>query len=188
MKDKRERVTELLRESDLSDPASAQSLLAYVYDELRDLAAQQMGRERAGHTLQPTALVHEAYLRLVYGDRVDWKSRAHFYGIAARAMRQILVDHARRKQASKRGGGWQRVTLDPEMMGDQDYTCEVLDLHDALNRLAEKDEALGKMVELRFFGGLTLDETADAMGVSRRKVAKDWSAARLWLKRELSND
>jgi len=185
MTDQREQLTHMLKRLDLADPAQSEAILAFVYDELRTLASQQMRHEREGHTLQPTALVHEAYLRLIDGDSVDWNSRAHFFGIAARAMRQILTDHARRKQASKRGGDWQRVTLGPDLLADEESLCEVLELNEALEKLTKKDEMLGRMVELRFFGGLTLDETAEVLGVSRRKVAKDWSAARLWLLREL---
>lgn len=157
-----------------------------VYGELRTLAAGYLRREAAAATLQPTALVHEAYLRLVGGRDIDWRSRAHFFGIAARTMRQILVDHARQRVAAKRGGGGRCVTLHTEMLGADQVSCGVMDLHEALERLSAMDERTGRMVELRFFAGLTLDEAAAAVGVSRRKAAKDWSVARLWLGRELS--
>lgn len=185
MEEKSRRLTRILRELDLGDPGQAEELLAIVYDELRQLARRQFRGERAGHTLQPTALVHEAYLRLAKLPRPRWESRAHFFGTAARAMRQILVDHARRRSAGKRGGGAERVTLDTSVSGKDPLAADVLDLHDALERLASNDPDLAHLVELRFFAGLTLDETADALGISRRKVAKDWSVARLWLQREL---
>lgn len=185
MQESRRLVTQILRQLDLSDPEQAEELLGLVYDELRQLAGRQLRGERAGHTLQPTALVHEAYLRLVDTDGVSWESRAHFFGTAARAMRQILVDYARRRNADKRGGGWERVTLDTGLQEDAGFAPEILDLHGALEELARHDADLARLVELRFFAGLTLDETADVLGVSRRKAAKDWSVARLWLQREL---
>jgi RNA polymerase sigma-70 factor, ECF subfamily len=179
------RLTRILRELDLGDPRQAEEMLGIVYDELRQLARRQFRGERASHTLQPTALVHEAYLRLAKLPDVRWESRAHFFGTAARAMRQILVDHARRRGAGKRGGGAERVTLDTSIPGEDALAADVLDLHDALERLAANDPELGRLVELRFFAGLTLDETAETLNFSRRKVAKDWSVARLWLQREL---
>ena len=185
MEERSRRVTRILRELDLGDPGQAEELLEIVYDELRKLARRQLRGERAGHTLQPTALVHEAYLRLARGREARWESRAHFFGAAARAMRQILVDHARRRRAGKRGGGAERVTLDTSVPGEDGVAADVLDLHEALERLALNDPDLARLVELRFFAGLTLDETAETLGVSRRKVAKDWSVARLWLQREL---
>jgi RNA polymerase sigma-70 factor, ECF subfamily len=185
VEEKGRRVTRILRELDLGDPRQAEELLAVVYDELRQLARRQFRGERAGHTLQPTALVHEAYLRLAKGRDAHWESRAHFFGAAARAMRQILVDYARRRVAGKRGAGAERVTLDTSLPGEDALAADVLDLHDALERLASNDPDLARLVELRFFAGLTLDEAAETLGVSRRKVAKDWSVARLWLQREL---
>jgi RNA polymerase sigma factor (TIGR02999 family) len=184
MADSRRLVTRILQQLDLSDPAQAEALLSAVYGELRDLAARQMRGERAGHTLQPTALVHEAWMRLVDGE-VGFDSRAHFFGTAARAMRQVLVDHARRRDAGKRGGGWERVTLDSGLAEDNHLAADILDLDTTLTRLSAHDAVLARLVELRFFAGLTLDEAADALGVSRRKAAKDWSVARLWLRREL---
>ena len=185
MAETRQRVTQILRLMDLSDPAQAEELLAIVYDELRQLARRQLQGERAGHTLQATALVHEAYLRLVDSRDLRWESRGHFFGTAARAMRQVLVDHARRRNAGKRGGAMKRVTLESSIADEDAVAADVLDLHEALERLTANDTELARLVELRFFAGLTLDETADALGVSRRKVAKDWSVARLWLQREL---
>ena len=180
------RVTEILQRLDLADPAQAEELLSLVYSELRGLAARQLRRERDGHTLQPTALVHEAYLRLAGGSPLEWEGRAHFFRVAARAMRQVLVDSARRRSAGRRGGAWQRVTLSPDVAGDESSDQDVLGLHEALERLGRLDASLERLIELRFFTGLTLEETADVLGVSRRKAAKDWSAARLWLRRELA--
>ncbi len=180
------RITEIMRSNDLSDAAQADELLRLVYAELRRIAARQLRNERVGHTLQPTALVHEAYLRLVRGPEVNWQNRAHFFRIAARAMRQVLVDAARRRSAERRGGGWRRVTLSPGIVSDEAADHDVLALHDALERLGELDSSLEQLIELRFFSGLTLEETADTLGVSRRKAAKDWAAARLWLRKELA--
>jgi RNA polymerase sigma factor (TIGR02999 family) len=179
-------VTRILRSLDLSDRDQAERLLALVYDELKTLAASHLRRERLDHTLCTTALVHEAYVKLADAPDAGFASRGHFFGCAARAMRQILVDHARQHGAQKRGGGWERVTLHGEM-GDADpFVAEILDLHEALEKLSVQHTELAKLVELRFFAGLTLDEAADARGVSRRKAAKDWSVARLWLQRELT--
>ncbi len=185
MEDKRAHVTRMLNSLNALDTGEKDALIALVYDELRQLADLQLRGERAGHTLQPTALVHEAYIRLVGSADIAWESRAHFFGTAARAMRQILVDHARRRNADKRGGGWQRVTLDTGLPDEDSVAADVIDLHAALEKLSDSDAGLARLVELRFFAGLTLEEAADAVGVSRRKAAKDWSVARLWLKREL---
>jgi RNA polymerase sigma factor (TIGR02999 family) len=185
MDDPRQCVTEILRDLDLSDPHQADRLLAIVYAELRTLAGRHLRGERRGHTLQPTALVHEAYLRLVDGEAIGWDSRAHFFGAAARAMRRVLVDHARRRDAVKRGGAWERVTLATDLRADARTATDLLDLHEALERLAALDPERARLVELRFFAGLTLDEAADVLGVSRRKAAKDWAATRLWLLPEL---
>ncbi|MDT8340247.1 MAG: ECF-type sigma factor [Longimicrobiales bacterium] len=185
MVEQRRLVTQLLQGLDLSDPAQADTLLRVVYDELRRLAGAQMRGERADHTLQPTALVHEAYIRLVDDSDLVWESRGHFFRTAARAMRQILVDHARRRNAAKRGGGANRVTLDADAGWEEAVTADILDLHRALERLEARARPLAALVELRFFGGLTVEEAADCLGVSPRKAAKDWAAARLWLQREL---
>lgn len=185
MSDPRERITGILRNLDPANPAQAGELFAAVYDELRELADRQLRHERPGHTLQTTALVHEAYLKLLDSQPLDLQSRAHFFGIVARAMRQVLVDHARRRQALKRGGELQRVTLDTSIADSDAPATDVLDLHTALEKLSVHDDSLAQLVELRFFAGRTLDEAADLLGVSRRKAAKDWSVARLWLRREL---
>lgn len=180
------RVSELLHRLDLNDREQAEELLSLVYGELHRLAAAQLARERPDITLSPTELVHEAYLRLVRGAPISWESRTHFFGIAARAMRQVLVDAARRRRADRRGAGADRVTLPTDVPSDPPDIFDVLDLHQALARLGAEDPSLERLVELRFFGGLTLDEAADAIGVSRRKAANDWAAARLWLRRALS--
>jgi RNA polymerase sigma factor (TIGR02999 family) len=181
------RITQILGEIDLADPEQAEELLALVYDQLRALAAKQMRREKdVAHTLQPTALVHEAYIRLAAGRPIEWEGGSHFFRVAARAMRQVLVDSARRRRAGKRGGAWKRVTLDSGLLagGEQEY--DVLDLHDALERLGTLEPRLEHLIELRFFAGLTVDEAAAVVGVSPRKAAQDWAAARLWLHRELT--
>jgi RNA polymerase sigma factor (TIGR02999 family) len=144
-----------------------------------------MRGERPDHTLQPTALVHEAYCRLIDDSRVGWQDRAHFIGIAARAMRQVLVDHARRRAAAKRGGSWQRLTFNEKLGIAAVSETELLDLDGALRRLADLDERTARVVELRVFGGLTAEETGHVLGVSRSTVQRDWDMARMWLAREL---
>ena len=184
----RSRVTHILQSLNSADAPQQAALVAIVYDELRSIAQRQLRNERPGHTLQPTALVNEAYLRLFDPTANGWESRAHFFGVAARAMRQVLVDHARKRDAAKRGGELQRVTLVTDIAEAGQSETDLLDLHLALEKLAQNDAALARLVELRFFTGLTLDEAADTLGVSRRKAANDWAAARLWLLRELSSD
>jgi RNA polymerase sigma factor (TIGR02999 family) len=190
MPEPRETVTRLLvrlRDADEAARAEAfQQVLEILYPELRRMAGRVMRRERPGHTLQPTALVHEAFLALVDGTAIDWEGRAHFMGVAARVMRRILVDHARRHAARKRGGGLRQVTLDESAgPGLCDRSLDVLDLHDALERLASLDPRGARVVELKVFGGLTADEAAAALRVSKRTVDSDWSVARMWLAREL---
>jgi RNA polymerase sigma factor (TIGR02999 family) len=170
------------------DEAAAERLLPLVYSELRALAGAAMKRERPGHTLQPTAVVHEAFLRLVGSDQAAWKDRSHFIGIATRVMRQLLIDHARKRGTERRGGDLQRVSLvDVEQVSDgQDESVDLLALHQALDELAQLDPRQAQIVELRYFGGLTGDETAELLGVSRRTVNGDWLMARAWLHRRLS--
>jgi len=160
-------------------------LYALVYDELRRMASGFMRRERPGHTLPPTAVVHEAYLQLAGTEDLRWESRAHFFGVAARAMRQILVQHARRRASDKRGGGWQRITFDEEVVGPAESGLDVLALHDALEKLAGLDERTARVVELRTFGGLTVAEIADVLRVSKRTVDGDWRFAKRWLRQQL---
>ena len=164
---------------------TADDLTALVYDELRRLAAAYLRRERPGQTLQPTALVHEAYLRLLK-DRPDrWQNRAHFCAIAAHSMRQILIERARARDAQKRGGGGAKVTLDEGMMAGAPRPIDFLALDDALERLAALDAEQARIVELRFFGGLSVEETAEALGSSPATIKRRWTLARAWLAREL---
>lgn len=176
------RVTRLLRAAREGDRAALDRLLPVVYDELRGLAAYQLRRERSGHTLHATALVHEAYMKLAGGGSVPARDRAHFLSIAARAMRQVLVDYARRRQAEKRGGGWHRTTLGEGDQAVEFRPAELLALDRALETLEERQR---RVVELRFFGGLEETEIAEALDVSARTVRRDWVKARAWLYREL---
>jgi RNA polymerase sigma factor (TIGR02999 family) len=187
----RSEITRLLLElsaQERSDPLGSERLIELVYGELRATADALMRRERVNHTLQPTALVHEAYLRLVHQDAIQWTGRAHFLGIAARCMRQILVDHARRKNAAKRGGHDAVVTLDEELASEMDEEIELLELDDALEKLAKLDERSARVAEMRLFAGMTVEETALALSVSPRTVDGDWATARLWLRRELRGE
>jgi RNA polymerase sigma factor (TIGR02999 family) len=164
-------------------------LLPLIYGELRRQAARHLRAQAAGHTLQPTALVHEVYLRLVDQPVVEWQGRVHFFGVAAKAMRSILVDHARARHAAKRGGRAQAVTLSAAhrvARGAADTGVNVLALDEALTRLAALDPRQAQAVELRYFGGLSIEETAHVLGVSGATVERDWKTARLWLRRELS--
>ena len=165
----------------------AQELMPLVYEELKALAQAQFMRERAGHTLEPTALVHEAYLRLADLTQIDWKGRTHFLAVGAIQMRRVLVDHARRRDAAKRGGAMQRVTLHDEAANDIGADADVLALDEALEALGEADARQARIVELRVFGGLTNDEAAAIVGVSPRTAAGDWRMAKAWLKRALSD-
>jgi RNA polymerase sigma-70 factor (ECF subfamily) len=167
-----------------ADPEDREALVHLVYDELHELASRLMRGERAGHTLRPTALVHEAYLRLVDSE-LHWEGRAHFFGIAARAMRQVLVDHARRRQAAKRDAGRTRVPLDDRVPDPAGPALDVIDLHRALERLASTDERTARVAEIRLFTGLPMREIAQMLGVSKRTADGDWAMARLWLAREL---
>jgi len=165
------------------DPATAapDQLLPIIYAELRRLAASYLRRERPGHTLQPTALVHEAYVRLLDQRKVDWSNRAQFMGLAAVMMRRILVNHARDRVAQKRGGGAEHVPLTLVGEGIGAVEVNVLDLHEALERLNQTDARKGRIVELKFFGGLTTEEIADMLGISAATVERDWKFARAWL-------
>ena len=167
------------------DRQSADSLLPIVYQELRRLAASYLRRERPGQTLQPTALVHEAYLRLLKDRPGRWQNRAHFCAIAAHSMRQILIERARARVAKKRGGGGARVTLDEALVAGADPSIDLLALDQALDELTTFDQRLADIIELRFFGGLTVEETAEAMNISPATVKRHWAVARAWLAREL---
>jgi RNA polymerase sigma factor (TIGR02999 family) len=178
-------VTELLLAWAGGDPAALDALLPAVYADLHAQAARALRREADGHTLQPTALVHEAYLRLVDQTRVPVASRSQFYGIASRVMRQILVDHARTRSAAKRGGAVQPVTLTDAVAMTDLPAVEILAVHDALERLERLDPQQARLVELRYFAGLTIAETAAALGISPATAKRDWVVASAWLRREI---
>jgi RNA polymerase sigma factor (TIGR02999 family) len=175
-------VTHLLDAAAAGDPKAAAELLPLVYDELRRLAARHLAAEKPGQSLQATALVHEAYLRLVGpADAPRWNGRGHFFAAAAEAMRRILVNRARDKGREKRGGGWRRVDLDHVLVADQASDEELVALDDALEELARRNEPCAELVKLRFFTGLTLDEAAAALGIARRTAHRYWAFARAWL-------
>jgi len=178
-------VTQLLQKWNEGDENALAELVPLVHDELHRLAHQHMRRERAGHVLQTSALINEAYLRLVDQPQINWQSRAHFFGIAARLMRRILVDDARKRNASKRGGSFIQVPLENAENLAQEQAANVAALDDALQRLEKLDERQGKIVELRFFGGLSIEETAEVLAVSQRTIIRDWSFARAWLRNEM---
>lgn len=169
------------------DKSALDEMLPEVYDELRRLARIFLSRERSDHTLQPTELVHEAYMRLVDQRQVDWRNRAHFLGVAAQVIRRVLLHHAETRGAQKREGYANRVSLDSALAClERDTTVDIMTLNAAMNRLAELDARQAQIVELRVFGGLTIEETAEVIELSPATVKRDWSVARLWLKRELS--
>ena len=180
-------VTQWLIAGTGGDARALDSLLPLVYDELHRQAVRFFRRERADHTLQPTALVNEVYLRLINQNEVNWQNRAHFFGIAAQMMRRILVSHARGREAKKRGGAVQHVTLQEELAAAPQRDVNLLALDDALTRLEAVDPDKSRMVELRFFSGLSVEETAEVMGVSARTVDRQWQTARAWLHREISS-
>jgi RNA polymerase sigma factor (TIGR02999 family) len=161
-------------------------LVPLLYEDLRRLAAGYMRHESPGHSLQPTALVHEAYVRLIDQRQVHWRNRAHFFGVAAGMMRRILVDHARSRRADKRGGGWDRVTLVEDQVAGGAEEIDLLALHESLERLAAFDPRQMRIVELRYFGGLTIQEVAEVVGISEATVVRDWTIAKAWLRADLS--
>lgn len=167
------------------DAEALDRLMPMVYGELRRVAQRQLGRIRPGQTLDPTALVHESYFKLVRSSEVDWQSRAHFLGVAARAMRQVIVAHARQKGAAKRGGGDVAVTLDEARIAVGDRADELVAIDDALVRLSKRNARLARVVECRFFGGLSEEETAAALDISLRTAQRDWMRARAWLREDL---
>jgi RNA polymerase sigma factor (TIGR02999 family) len=179
-------VTELLLDWGNGDKAALDKLLPAVYQELRRLARYYMRRERAGHTLQTSALVNEAYLRLVDYKQVRWQNRAHFYAVAAQAMRRILVDYARAHRATKRGSGGQKVSLDEAAIMSEERAEELLALDNALSRLEQLDERKCRIVEMRYIGGLSVEEVAEVVGISARTVEREWRAAKAWLYRAIS--
>ena len=179
-------ITELLIRSTGGNREAFDRLIPLVYDELRRLARSYARGERRDHTLQPTAIANEAYLRLVNHQRVDWQNRAHFFGIAAQVIRRILVDHARKRSAGKRGGDQARIDLDDQAVAAADGGVDVVALDEALTKLATLDGRQSRVVELRFFGGLSIEEIAVVLGVSSGTVKRDWSSAKAWLFRQLS--
>jgi RNA polymerase sigma-70 factor (ECF subfamily) len=179
-------VTQLLSDVSEGKARAAETLLPLVYDQLRSLADNYLHRERAGHTLQPTALVHEAYMKLVDQSRVNWQGTTHFRAVAAQAMQRVLIDHARGKNRQKRGGDWRRITLhDAFTLTDQPELDAEL-LHEALERMRQIDERQARVVELRVFGGLSSAETSHVLDVSERTVERDWKMGLAWLRRELA--
>jgi RNA polymerase sigma factor (TIGR02999 family) len=182
-----ERVSKLLLNWGQGDQGAREALIPLVYDELRRLARRYLRRERPDHTLQSAALVNEAYLRLIRQDQPQWQNRAHFFGVAAQLMRHILVDHARNRAAAKRGAGAPRLTLDPDVALPQARDVDLVALDDALNQLAALDPRQSRLVELRFFGGLSIEETSVVLGVSPATVKREWATARAWLQREMRN-
>jgi RNA polymerase sigma factor (TIGR02999 family) len=182
-------LTRLLEQIEQGDPRAVDALLPVVYDELRRMAARKLTHEKPGHTLQATALVHEAYMRLVNGDgEPRWENRRHFFAAAAEAMRRILVESARRKDARKRGAGLERCDLDEDALVGPEPDTDLLDLDAALRRLAEHDAAKAKLVELRYFAGLTGEQAAELLGISPSTADREWAYARAWLHRELQSE
>ena len=181
-------ITEMLRDwNDNRQDDSAETLLELVYDELRRQAHRYLRKERPGHTLQTTALVHEAYLKLIKQESVKWESRSHFFGIAATMMRRILIDYAKARHRVRRGGTSEDLPLEDALtVSASDTDFDLLELDEALNRLAEKEAQLARIVELRFFSGLDVPETAEVLGVSESTVKRDWAMAKAWLHRELT--
>jgi RNA polymerase sigma-70 factor (ECF subfamily) len=180
-------VTQLLLDWSDGDQAAFDALMPLVYDELRQMAHRYMSPERPGHTLQTTALVSEAYLRLVDQKRVHWQNRAHFFAVAAQAMRRILIDYARKQRYAKRGGGAPKISLEEAAVMSQERAADLVALDQALITLASLDPQQSRVVELRFFGGLTIEETAEVLRLSVDMVKREWATAKAWLSREMSN-
>jgi len=180
-------ITQMLIELTGGNRDVVNQILPHIYDELRRLAGSYLRRERADHTLQPTALVHEAYMKLIDQKQVHWQNRAHFFGIAAQVMRRILMDHARKNTAEKRGGDADKLPLEEEILVvSHEKSADLIALDDALQALAEFDEQKAKIVELRYFGGLSIEETAEVMGVSVPTINRQWRMAKAWLHAELA--
>lgn len=179
-------ITALLHRVRKGDMEASSALVPLVYGELRRLASHYLRNERIGHTLQPTVLVHDALIQLLGSESIDWQNRAHFFALASQAMRRILVDYARSHRAEKRGGEFQRVSLDENLVFSSQRCDELLALDEALGRLERREKRLGRMVELRFFSGMTEEETAEVLGISVRTVKRDWKVARAWLYGEMT--
>lgn len=180
------KVTELLLELSGGNRAVVDELIPFLYRELKRIAVAQLKLERPNHTLQVTALVHEAYLKLVDQRQVHWQNRAHFFGVAAQVMRRILLDYAKGRARGKRGGDVQKTSLDEALIVSYDRAYELVEIDEALQRLEALDQRQAKVVEMRFFGGLSVEETAEALGVSEPTVKREWAMARAWLHREIS--
>jgi len=182
-------VTVFLKAWSGGDREAADRLMKLVYGELRKLAASYLRHQRSDHTLQPTALVHEAYLKLIDVSQIDWQDRAHFFAVAAQTMRHILVDHARAVLADKRGGGAQKITLDDAVsFSNEQQDIDLLALDEALQKLAEQDATQSRIIELRFFGGLTIEETAEVLKISPATIKREWAMARAWLFRRMKDE
>lgn len=188
MPEKSPEISVILKDWSGGSRASADALLALVYDELRKIAARYLRKEKSGHTLQPTALVHEAYMKLIDISDINWQDRAHFFAVSANVMRRILVDHARAKLAEKRGGDSQRIALEDAVSLSSETNVDLLAVDEALKELAVLDEQQARIVELRFFGGLTIEETAHVAGVSPATVKREWAMAKAWLHRKLTTE
>ena len=182
------RINRLLQDWGRGNQQAREALIPVVYDELRRLARRHLRHERADHTLQSAALVNEAYLRLARQEPPQWQNRAHFFGVAAQMMRHILVDHARNRLAAKRGGGAPRLTLEVDVALEQRADVDLIALDAALEKLAALDSQQSRLIELRFFGGLSIEETAVVMGISPATVKREWMTARAWLRREMKRD
>ncbi len=180
-------ITQLLVDWGKGDEFALERLMPLVYDELRRMARAYMRRQPSGHTFQTTELIHEAYLKLAKQDERNWQNRAHFFGVAAQAMRHILVDYARSKQSQKRGGWQERITIADNLVVSSDKSKEMVELDDALNNLTALDERKGRVVELKYFGGLTHEEIAEVLKISIETVKRDWRFSRTWLLRELAD-
>jgi len=179
--------TQILKLLVAGDPSAEEKLYPHVYDELRRLAVRLFRGQPAGHTLQPTALVHEAYLNLIDPQQIGFEDRTHFFAVAAKVMRRILIDHARRRAAARRGGQWTRVAWDDEVIMTTDKGIDILALNEALEKLTKRNPRQARVVELRFFGGLTIAEAAEVLGVGHATVEADWAFAKAWLAKELGN-
>ena len=184
---KPEEISVILKDWSGGNRASGDVLLPLVYDELRKIAGRYLKKERSGHTLQPTALVHEAYMKLIDISEINWQDRAHFFAVSANVMRHILVDHARAKLADKRGGESERIALEDVVSLSNEPNLDFLAIDEALKELAKFDEQQSKIVELRFFGGLTIEETAHVVGISPATVKREWAMAKAWLHRKLKS-
>lgn len=186
--DRTHEISQILRSWSDGDRQSRDELIASVYEELHKIASRYLRHERSDHTLQPTALVHEAYLKIVDISHITWQDRAHFFAVASNVMRQILVDHARAREAEKRGGEFRRIALEDAISFSNDKTdVDLLALDDALEQLSTFDDQQSRIVELRFFGGLTIEETAEVLGISPATVKREWTLARSWLYRKMNS-